>query len=73
MRIEVHVAPNAREPGVAKSDEGRYEVRVDERPDRGRANKRLVEILSDYFGVPKSRVVIVRGSKSRDKVVEILE
>jgi uncharacterized protein YggU (UPF0235/DUF167 family) len=34
-------------------------------------NKRLVEILSEYFKVSKSSVVISRGLKSRNKIIEI--
>lgn len=72
MLITVRVTSNAREPRVTKTSETSFEVRVDERAEGGRANKRLVEILSKHFDVPKSRITILRGLKSRDKVVEIL-
>ena len=71
MRIRVRVTPNAREAGVVKVGEEDFEVKVDERAIDGRANKRLLEILSEHFSVPKSRISIVRGTKSRDKVVEV--
>ncbi len=63
---------NAKEPLVTKTDETGFEVRVDEKAVGGRANKRLVEILSEHFNVPKSRITLVRGAKSRDKTVEIV-
>ncbi len=71
MQIKVRVTPNAREVRVTKVSEESYEVKVDERADGGRANKRLLEVLSKHFKVPKSKVFIVRGIKSRDKIVEI--
>ena len=71
MQIKVRVTPSAREVRVTKISEDSYEVKVDERADGGRANKRLLEILSKHFKVPKSKVIIVRGIKSRDKIVEI--
>jgi len=71
MRITVHVTTNAKEARVVKVDEANFEVKVDEKALQGRANRRLVEILSEHFGVPKSRVFIVRGAKSRDKVIEV--
>ena len=37
----------------------------------GKANAALVRFLADHFGVSKSAVVIVRGEKSREKLVEI--
>jgi len=72
MRVQVHVTPNAREARVTKVGESSFEVRVDEKAMGGRANKRLVEMLSEYFGVPKSRILILSGAKSRDKVLEVV-
>ena len=72
MLIKVRVTPGAKGSHVAKVGEADYEVRVDEAAVEGRANKRLVEILSEYFGVKKSRIVIKRGTRSRDKILEIL-
>jgi len=56
---------------VTKVGEASFDVKVDEKAVDGRANKRLVEILSDHFKVPRSRISIVRGAKSRDKIVEV--
>ena len=40
-------------------------------PD-GRANAAVIKLLSDHLGVPKSRLVIVRGLSSRLKTVQVL-
>lgn len=71
MLVKVHVTPNARAPLVVKVDESDLEVRVDERAEGGAANKRLLEILSEHYGVPRSSIAIVRGTKSRDKVLAV--
>jgi uncharacterized protein len=73
MIIKVHVTPNSREARVTRVSEGSLEVKVNEPPEGGKANKRLQEMLSEYFNVPKSKIVIVRGTKSRDKIVNIIE
>lgn len=44
---------------------------MNEPPVENRANIALVESLSDHFGIPKSRIRIVAGLKSKNKVVEI--
>ena len=49
-----------------------FEVKVDEREEGGRANKRLLEILAEHFNIPKSRVSIIRGTKSRNKTVQMI-
>lgn len=71
MIIKVRVTPNSREAIAVKVDEGSYEVKVDARAVGGAANKRLLEILSKHLGVPKSRITILRGAKSRDKILEV--
>ena len=71
MLIRVRVTPNAKEVRVVKVGESDFEVKVDEKAIGGRANKRLLEILSEHFKVPKSRIFIVRGAKSRDKILEV--
>jgi uncharacterized protein len=70
--IRIHVTPDAKEAQLVKVGENSFEVKVDERAIAGRANKRLVEILSDHFALPKSRILIVKGVKSRDKIVQVI-
>jgi uncharacterized protein (TIGR00251 family) len=72
MLIKVHVTPNAREVSVTKVDESVFEVRVDERALQGRANKRLLEVMAKHLGVPKSKAFIVKGAKTRDKIIEVV-
>ena len=38
----------------------------------GKANDAVIAILADYFEVSKSKVKIVGGLKSRNKIIEIL-
>ena len=72
MVIKVYVTPNAREVKVVRVSEGYLEVRVDERALGGRANKRLLEILAEHFKVQKSKISILRGTKSRNKLLEVI-
>jgi uncharacterized protein YggU (UPF0235/DUF167 family) len=47
-------------------------VWVRARAAEGKANQALIRVLSDYFKVPPSRISILRGGKSRDKILEII-
>lgn len=40
-------------------------------PDRGKANEALLRLLATYFGLAASRLKIVRGHASRNKLIEI--
>jgi len=70
MKIKVIVIPNSKKPSVRKED-NTYVVRVDAPPTKGRANRRLIEILAKYFDTKKSKIRIISGEKSREKIVEI--
>ncbi|MCL4517575.1 MAG: DUF167 domain-containing protein [Thaumarchaeota archaeon] len=71
MLITIRVTPNAKNVKVMKIDATSYEVKVDAAATEGRANRRLVEILSDHFNVSKSKIRIIRGANSREKLVDI--
>jgi uncharacterized protein len=69
--IKVIVKTNSKQPRVEPIDNSTFVAYVDERAVAGKANRRLLEILSEHFKVPKSRITIIRGAKSTDKVVKI--
>lgn len=71
MRYSVTVKPGAKKPGVEITGPASLSVRVDAPPVEGKANRRLIEILSEHFGVSKSRIRIAKGEGSRVKVVEV--
>jgi uncharacterized protein (TIGR00251 family) len=51
--------------------DGALRVRVSAAPADGAANAALIDVLSDAFDVPRSAVQIIRGHRSRDKLVSI--
>lgn len=71
MLLRVRVTPNSREASVVRVSKDYFEVRVDEKAVGGRANKRLLEILSEHFKVPRSRITILKGTKTRNKTIQI--
>ncbi len=50
---------------------GRLVVRVRSPPVGGRANEEARELLAEHFGVRRSRVELVSGARSREKVFEV--
>ena len=67
----VKVQPKASRDQVIGYKEGVLRLRVTAPPDKGRANAAVVSLLAGALGVAKSRVRIVRGQTSRDKVVTV--
>lgn len=73
MRIYVKVVPKSSRNKIEKISEGEYKVWITAPPVDGKANKVLIEALSDYFDVPKSFVEIIGGKTAKTKIVDILK
>ncbi len=71
MRIFVFVKSNSKREGVEKIDNIHFVVRANAPAKEGKANRRVVEILSEYLGVSKSGIALAGGSTSREKIFDI--
>lgn len=70
-RITVTVKPNSKKIGVEKRSDTHYLVRVNKPPVDGKANEAVIDLLADFFQIAKSKITIVRGEKSKIKVIEL--
>jgi uncharacterized protein len=71
MKIQVKVISKSSCNKVEKIDDEHYKVKVTIAPEKGKANKKVIDILSEYFNVSKSQIEIVRGKTMADKFIEI--
>ena len=69
MNIIVFTIPNSKKPEIVKISENNYKVKVDAPALKNSANKRLIEILSEHFKVPRYSISIIKGLKSKNKIV----
>ena len=69
MRIKIRLHPNSSKEEVKKINEAEYAVWIKEKPIDGKANLFLIKFLKKYF---KKEVKLVKGMKSRDKIVEVV-
>ena len=69
--IRVRVQPKASRNQVAGYDEGTLRLRVTAPPAQGKANAGVIALLAKTLGVNKSKLQIIRGQRSRDKVVSV--
>jgi uncharacterized protein (TIGR00251 family) len=70
-RVAITVSPGAsRTELVGRHGDG-WRARVAAPPERGRANRALVELVAELAGVPRDRVAVVAGASGRRKVVEV--
>lgn len=62
---------NSKSETVELTPEGVYLVRVRVPPVEGRANDRIVELLAKHLGLPKSRIELLSGHRSKRKTFAI--
>jgi uncharacterized protein (TIGR00251 family) len=69
--VEVRLRPRGRGDELIGFENGVLQARVSAPPVDGRANKALCKLIAKRVRVAPSRVSVVRGEKSRDKVVRV--
>lgn len=72
MRYTVKVKPLSKKNEVICNGDGTVLIYVTAPPSNGKANEKVVELLSEYFRKPKRSISILRGLKSRTKTIEVL-
>jgi uncharacterized protein (TIGR00251 family) len=70
MRIQLKVIPGAKR-NEWKSEGEQVRVYLTAPAVDGKANAALVRFLAEYYGVKISQIEIIKGLKSRNKVINI--
>ena len=72
MKYSIVVKPGSSQEKV-EARENELIVFTHARAHDGEANKKVVEILADYFDVAKSQIEIISGQKSKRKIINIIK
>ena len=72
MKVAIIAHPNSKNPRVEKDLLETIHVYVSAPPLEEKANRAVIDALSDYFKVKRSSVILMSGEKSKNKVFEIL-
>ncbi len=70
-RLRLRVIPGAARSGVAGRHGEAWKLRVEQAPERGKANIAVLDLLSSALRVPRKQIELVRGESARDKVVTV--
>lgn len=65
--LNVRAAPRSSRAGLDGTMDDALKVRIRSAPVDGKANKELVEVLADAFGLPKSAITFKGGETSKTK------
>ncbi|MBI4972271.1 MAG: DUF167 domain-containing protein [Candidatus Omnitrophica bacterium] len=70
MLLEIRVIPRASKNFI-KEEDGRLKVYLTKPAQDNLANAQLIELLSAYLKVKKYHLKIIKGHKTRDKLVAV--
>lgn len=71
MRLEIKVIPGAKKDALSEQN-GAVKVHLRAPAVDGKANAALVKFLAEHYGVKTSQIEVIKGLKSRHKVINIL-
>jgi len=72
ITLKIHVIPRAKLNEIMEIlPDGSVKIRLAAPPVEGKANQILLKFLADLFDVPVARIEIIRGDKSRRKLIFI--
>lgn len=70
-RIAVRVTPRASRDRVERTADG-LRIYTTSVPEKGKANAQVTKLLAKALGLPKSRLRLICGTSSRDKLFEVV-
>jgi len=76
VRLSVRLTPNGGRDAIDGLETGSdgdcyLKARVSVAPEKGKANKALIGLLSKSLGIPKSTLALVSGDTARKKILRI--
>jgi uncharacterized protein (TIGR00251 family) len=71
MYIKLKVSTSAKKEKFLKKSKDHFEVSVKEPAERGLANRRVIELVREYFKVYNGDVRIVSGHHSQGKIISL--
>ncbi len=69
--LSIKAQPGAKKNEVRLEDTGQVKVCVTQRPEKGKANRAVLEVLAGFLGVKFSQVALVSGETSPKKQILI--
>jgi len=71
MYIKVKVSAGAKKESIVRISSDHFEISVKEKAERNMANKKVVEIIGDFFALSAGKVKIVSGHHSPGKILNV--
>jgi len=70
--FKIRVIPKAKKNFI-KQEQDRLKIYLTAPAIAGKANKALIDILSEHLNVKKKQILIIKGQRSKDKLLKVTE
>lgn len=71
ITLKLYVQPGSKKNEVIGLFEGSLKIKLATQPIEGQANVALIKYLSQLLKIPKSKIILKKGEKSRHKIVDV--
>jgi uncharacterized protein len=71
LDVALHIQPRAKRNQIAGCFNGALKLKIAAPPVDDAANRAIIEYFASLLNLPKSRLHIITGAKSREKVLRI--
>jgi uncharacterized protein (TIGR00251 family) len=71
MILFVEAKPNSKKNQIEVVSKNMLKIKISAPPVDGKANEAIIEYLSEIFKIPKSKIILQKGSSGRFKRFEI--
>lgn len=73
MYIHVRVTADAKKEKVEVDGSDNFKISVKESAEQNRANRRVIELLAEHFGISTGKVRLINGHRMPSKIFNILD
>ena len=71
MQLRIKVKPNSKKDEILREADGTLKIKIRAQPFEGKANKYLIGYLSKVLGIPKRKIIVVKGEGSPFKTLDM--
>jgi len=71
MRIIFYIQPGAKKNKFVGFHRGMPKIKIHAKAENNQANLELISFIAELLKIPKSKITIISGNKSRIKTLEI--
>jgi len=71
MQLTIKVTPKAKSNKIEQISTNHYHIHTTSIADKNKANQTVIKMLSKELKMAKSKLIIIKGAKDRNKIIKV--